>query len=81
MAQADPMKWSLPGWRIEQKYANGVLIGNWNEARKTVSTHIFKKKLNLSLCLFVSSLTLRTDIVILIVKVIMPQTKSFNYYR
>ncbi|XP_071805709.1 cilia- and flagella-associated protein 107-like [Asterias amurensis] len=35
MAQADPMKWSLPGWRIEQKYANGVLIGNWNEARKT----------------------------------------------
>jgi hypothetical protein len=33
MAQADPMKWSLPGWRIEQRYAQGVLIGNWSEER------------------------------------------------
>ena len=28
----DP-KWQLPGWRIEQKYATGVLIGNWDEDR------------------------------------------------
>ena len=29
---SDP-KWQLPGWRIEQKYATGVLIGNWSEDR------------------------------------------------
>ena len=28
----DP-KWQLPGWRIEQKYSTGVLIGNWSEDR------------------------------------------------
>ena len=28
----DP-KWQLPGWRIEQKYSTGVLIGNWAEDR------------------------------------------------
>ncbi|XP_022090117.1 uncharacterized protein C1orf158 homolog [Acanthaster planci] len=47
MAQADPMKWNLPGWRIEQKYSPGVLIGNWSEDRykfqraplKSGSTH------------------------------------------
>lgn len=33
MAQGDPKKWSLPGWRIEQRYANPVLIGNWSEER------------------------------------------------
>ncbi|XP_063799600.1 cilia- and flagella-associated protein 107 [Pseudophryne corroboree] len=27
-------KWSLPGWRIEQRYNNKVLIGNWVEERK-----------------------------------------------
>ena len=26
-------KWELPGWRIEQKYCQGVLIGNWSEDR------------------------------------------------
>lgn len=26
-------KWELPGWRIEQKYCQGVLIGNWSEER------------------------------------------------
>ncbi|CAN9511963.1 unnamed protein product [Ophioblennius macclurei] len=26
-------KWAQPGWRIEQKYANKVLIGNWAEER------------------------------------------------
>uniref|UniRef100_A0A8C4S649 Cilia and flagella associated protein 107 n=1 Tax=Erpetoichthys calabaricus TaxID=27687 RepID=A0A8C4S649_ERPCA len=35
-AQSDPMKWSLPGWKIEQKYSNKVLIGNWEEERKQV---------------------------------------------
>lgn len=34
-------KWSQPGWRIEQKYANKVLIGNWAEERLQVSS--FKK--------------------------------------
>ena len=28
----DP-KWQLPGWRIEQRYSTGVLIGNWSEDR------------------------------------------------
>lgn len=34
-------KWQLPGWRIEQKYSRGVLIGNWSEDRlgKVWSTH------------------------------------------
>ncbi|XP_075461173.1 cilia- and flagella-associated protein 107 [Ascaphus truei] len=27
-------KWSLSGWKIEQKYSNKVLIGNWLEERK-----------------------------------------------
>ncbi|XP_063408491.1 cilia- and flagella-associated protein 107-like [Mytilus trossulus] len=35
MAQGDPMKWGMPGWRIEQKFAPGVLIGNWGEDRYT----------------------------------------------
>ncbi|KAL2090471.1 hypothetical protein ACEWY4_012734 [Coilia grayii] len=26
-------KWTQPGWRIEQKYGNKVLIGNWVEDR------------------------------------------------
>lgn len=37
MAQGDPMKWHMPGWRIEQRFAPGVLIGNWGEERYTVS--------------------------------------------
>ncbi|MGH0118336.1 UNVERIFIED_CONTAM: hypothetical protein FKN15_048572 [Acipenser sinensis] len=32
-AQSDPKKWSMPGWRIEEKYSNKVLIGNWVEER------------------------------------------------
>lgn len=35
MAQGDPRKWHMPGWRIEQKYSPGVLIGNWGEDRYT----------------------------------------------
>lgn len=31
-------KWNLPGWRIEQKYSTDVLIGNWNEERRVVSS-------------------------------------------
>ncbi|XP_068567873.1 cilia- and flagella-associated protein 107 [Cebidichthys violaceus] len=26
-------KWTQPGWRIEQKYSNKVLLGNWAEKR------------------------------------------------
>ena len=26
-------KWQPSGWRIQQKYSNGVLIGNWLEDR------------------------------------------------
>ena len=26
-------KYHPVGWRIEQKYSPGVLIGNWNESR------------------------------------------------
>lgn len=26
-------KWEQPGWRIEQRYSQGVLIGNWSEER------------------------------------------------
>ncbi|XP_030276838.1 cilia- and flagella-associated protein 107 [Sparus aurata] len=30
---AAPDKWAQTGWRIEQKYANKVLLGNWAEDR------------------------------------------------
>jgi len=36
-AQGDPLKWTLPGWRIEQAYSNKTLIGNWVEERQRVS--------------------------------------------
>lgn len=39
-------KWSQTGWRIEQKYANKVLMGNWADERLEVS--------NLSACCSVS---------------------------
>lgn len=29
-------KWSQPGWRVEQKYSNKVLIGNWAEEKLQV---------------------------------------------
>lgn len=31
-------KWNSPGWKIEQKYSPGVLIGNWAEDKLEVST-------------------------------------------
>ena len=37
MSHGDPGKWHLPGWRIEQRYSPGVLIGNWGEERYSVS--------------------------------------------
>ena len=33
----DPHKWHMPGWRIEQKYSPGVLIGNWGEEQHQVT--------------------------------------------
>ncbi|KAK7090993.1 hypothetical protein V1264_010718 [Littorina saxatilis] len=38
----DPRKWNLPGWRIEQKFAPGVLIGNWSEERDNFIKGDFK---------------------------------------
>lgn len=35
-AQNDPHKWNLPGWRVEQRYSNSTLIGNWHEERLKV---------------------------------------------
>ena len=37
MSHGDPAKWNMPGWRIEQRYSPGVLIGNWSEERQNVS--------------------------------------------
>lgn len=34
MEEHPDAKWKLPGWRIEQRYATDVLIGNWNEERR-----------------------------------------------
>lgn len=31
MSHGDPAKWYMPGWRIEQRYSPGVLLGNWGE--------------------------------------------------
>lgn len=36
MSHGDPQKWHMPGWRIEQRYAPGVLIGNWAEEKNQV---------------------------------------------
>ena len=42
-AQGDPRKWTLPGWRIEQKYTDQTLVGNWYEQRKAVCTFLYHK--------------------------------------
>ncbi|XP_039251506.1 cilia- and flagella-associated protein 107-like [Styela clava] len=34
MQQGEAMKWHMPGWRIEQRFSNNTLIGNWCEERK-----------------------------------------------
>ncbi|XP_055726000.1 cilia- and flagella-associated protein 107-like, partial [Salvelinus fontinalis] len=34
-------KWTQPGWRIEQRYANKVLIGNWVEEKLQVGFIIY----------------------------------------
>ena len=34
-------KISLPGWRIEQRFSPGVLIGNWSEERHRVKIFTF----------------------------------------
>lgn len=39
-------KWKQPGWRIEQKYSNKVLVGNWAEERLQVRS--FEKQLRTS---------------------------------
>eukprot|EP00116_Pleurobrachia_bachei_P006393 sb/3466655/ len=31
---SDSAKWQLPGWRIEQRFSKGCLIGNWEEDRR-----------------------------------------------
>ena len=41
--ETDSMKWTLPGWRIERKYNNRVLIGDWDEERRKVrDSNMFK---------------------------------------
>ena len=39
MAGETALKWKLPGWRIESRYNNNVLLGNWDEERRKVSYH------------------------------------------
>jgi len=34
VSTADTAKWQLPGWRIEQRYSNKCLIGNWEEDKR-----------------------------------------------
>uniref|UniRef100_A0A3B4A0D1 Uncharacterized protein n=1 Tax=Periophthalmus magnuspinnatus TaxID=409849 RepID=A0A3B4A0D1_9GOBI len=34
LTRAAQDKWSQPGWRIEKKYTNKVLLGNWAEERQ-----------------------------------------------
>lgn len=48
-------KWHMPGWRIEQKYSTGVLIGNWSEDRlgKVYIYKIIVEILNIILSLLV----------------------------
>ncbi|XP_074655259.1 cilia- and flagella-associated protein 107-like [Tubulanus polymorphus] len=41
MSHGDQNKWQMPGWRIEQRYSTGVLIGNWLEDR-----HVFQRGLH-----------------------------------
>jgi hypothetical protein len=40
MAAETDLKWKLPGWRIESRYNNNVLIGNWGEERRKVNYYI-----------------------------------------
>jgi len=41
-AQADPKKWNMPGWKIEPRYSDQTLIGNWLENRKYFNRENFK---------------------------------------
>lgn len=36
----DPLKWGMPGWRVERKFDDKVLIGNWYEERLKVSQRL-----------------------------------------
>jgi len=37
----DPKKWEMPGWRIERKYCDKVLIHNWYEHQLQVRTELY----------------------------------------
>ena len=39
-SHGDPHKWAMPGWRIEQRYSPGVLIGNWGEEKHQVCLYM-----------------------------------------
>lgn len=40
-------KWNMPGWKIEQKYSPGVLIGNWAEEKLEVISIVQLHKITL----------------------------------
>ena len=42
-------KWKLPGWKIEQKYSPGILIGNWSEDRLEVRSAVYAVQANYAL--------------------------------
>ena len=44
----DFSKFGVPSWRIEQRYNNGVLIGNWSEERQAVR----RKNVTIKLCIY-----------------------------
>ena len=52
MAAETDLKWNLPGWRIESRYNNNVLIGNWDEERRKVCLCNCYRVHLLSICKF-----------------------------
>lgn len=40
-AMSDPLKWGLPGWKVERKFDDKVLVGNWYEERQKVRVDQF----------------------------------------
>lgn len=60
-------KWSQPGWRIEQKYGNKVLIGNWVEQKLQVGIFYCHKREPLNICWMTALLKLQCCVIFVLV--------------
>jgi len=55
-------KWKLPGWKIEQKYSPGILIGNWSEDRLEVLNVVYAAQAIIMTCLLAYHCSLKRGV-------------------